>query len=245
MAGIDARLRAIRQKWGLSLREVEQRSRRIAQERGDLSYHVSSSWLARLERGKHELTVNKLVALAEIYSIPLDQLLRAVHPRNAVTQNPDQLSGPNAADLPTEGLGKVPARRSLGAKPPLDGLSPDETTLLPSENATSHAPYLRAIIGKLDLTLNPMIPAGSIVQIDTRKREISPKKDWTHEFRRPIYFLKTRDAYVCGWCELDEDSQWLTLIPHPLSPASSRRWKHGTEVENLGRVMSVVILLAE
>jgi hypothetical protein len=57
---------------------------------------------------------------------------------------------------------------------------------------------LRAIIGKLDLTLNPMIPAGSIVQIDTRKREISPKKDWTHEFQRHIYFLKTRDGYVCG-----------------------------------------------
>jgi transcriptional regulator with XRE-family HTH domain len=245
MAGIDARLREIRQKWGLSLREVEQRSRRIAQERGDLSYRLSASWLGRLERGKHELTVNKLIALAEIYSISWDQLLRAVHPRNAVTQNPDQLSSPNATDLPTEGLGKVPARRSLRAKPPLVGLSPDETTLLPSENATSQAPYLRAIIGKLDLTLNPMIPAGSIVQIDTRKREISPKKDWTHEFQRPIYFLKTRDAYVCSWCELDEDSHWLILIPHPLSPASSRRWKYGTEVENLGRVMSIVIRLAE
>jgi hypothetical protein len=183
--------------------------------------------------------------LAEIYSIPLDQLLRAVYPRNAETQNPDQLSSPNANELPIEGLGKVPARRSLGAKPPLVRLSPDETTLLPSENGPSRTPYLRAIIGKLDLTLNPMIPAGSIVQIETRKREISPKKDWTYEFQRPIYFLKTRDGYVCGWCELDEDSQWPTLIPHPLSPASSRRWKHGTEVENLGRVMSVVIRLGE
>jgi transcriptional regulator with XRE-family HTH domain len=169
MAGTGARLRAIRLQWHLSLREVEERSRRIAQERGDLSYQVSAGWLARLERGKHELTVNKLTALTEIYSIPLDQLLRAVYPRNAETQNPNQLSSPNATELPTEGLGKVPARRSLGAKPPLVGLSPDETTLLPSENGPSRTPYLRAIIGKLDLTLDPMIPAGSIVQIDTRK----------------------------------------------------------------------------
>jgi hypothetical protein len=88
-----------------------------------------------------------------------------------------------------------------------------------------------------------MIRAGSIVQIDTRKREISPKKDWTHEFQRPIYFLKTKGGYFCGWCELDEDSQWLTLIPHPLSPASSRRLKYPTEVENVGRVMGLVIRL--
>jgi hypothetical protein len=105
--------------------------------------------------------------------------------------------------------------------------------------------YRRGIIGKRDLTLDPMIPAGSIVQIDTQKRAISSRKDWTHEFQRPIYFLMTRDAYVCGWCELDKASDWLTLIPHPLSPASSRRWKYRTEIENIGRVIVVAIRLAE
>jgi hypothetical protein len=119
--------------------------------------------------------------------------------------------------------------------------SPDETTLLQTENAPSSTSYLIGVIGKLDLTLHPMIPAGSIVHIDTGELGISAKKDWTHEFQRPIYFLKTKDAYFCGWCEIDEDSQWLTLIPHPLSSASSRRWKYGTEVENLGRVIFIVI----
>ena len=121
--------------------------------------------------------------------------------------------------------------------------SPDETTLLQTENERSRTPYLRGVIGKLDLTLHPMIPAGSTVRIDTGRREVSAEKDWTHEFQRPIYFLRTKDAYFCGWCELDEDSQWLTLIPHPLSSASSRRWQYGTEVENLGRVVSVVVLV--
>jgi transcriptional regulator with XRE-family HTH domain len=244
MAGIGARLRAIRQQWRLSLREVEQRSRRIAQERGDSSYQVSTSWLARLERYEREFTVNKLLALAEIYKIPIDQLLRADYPRNAETENPDQLSSPNTTELPSEGLPKVPPKRPRASKP-LPGPPPYETTLLPTENKPSHTSYLQAVIGKLNLTLDPVIPAGSIVQIDTSKREISPKKDWTHEFQRPIYFLKTNDGYFWGWCELDEDSQWLVLIPHPLSSAPSRRWKYGTEVEILGRVMSVVIRLAE
>jgi transcriptional regulator with XRE-family HTH domain len=226
MVGIGARLRAIRQQWGLSLLEVEQRSRRIAQERGDLSYQVSASWLSRLESGEHELAVNKLIALGEIYSIPTDQLIRSIYPENHQPLILDQISSRNATKLPTGG-------------------PRDETTLLPTENAPPRTPYRRGIIGKLDLTLHPMVQAGSIVQIDTRRRGISPKNNWTHEFQRPIYFVKIKDRYFCGWCELDEDSQWLTLIPHPLSSASSRRYRYPTEVENIGRVVSVMIRLAE
>jgi transcriptional regulator with XRE-family HTH domain len=244
MAGIGARLRAIRQQWQLSLREVEQRSRSIAQKRGDLSYQVSASWLARLESDEHELTVNKLVALAEIYSIPTDRIIRAAYPGNAATLALDERPRMSATTLPIESSRKPQTDHLLSDTSFPDRL-PDETTLLQTESAPSRTPYLRGIIGKLDLTLDPMIPPGSIVQIDTRKREISPKKDWTHEFQRPIYFLKTKDGNICGWCELDKDSQWLTLIPHPLSPAPSRRWRYRTEVENLGRVMSVVIRLGE
>jgi hypothetical protein len=117
---------------------------------------------------------------------------------------------------------------------------PDETTLLQRESAPSRTSYLSGVIGKLDLTLRPMIPAGSIVQVDTSKREISPRKEWTHEFQRPIYFLKSKEGFFCGWCELDEESQRLTLIPHPVSSTPVRSWRYGTEVENLGRVVSIV-----
>jgi hypothetical protein len=91
------------------------------------------------------------------------------------------------------------------------------TTLLAAENSSSLAPYRLGILGKRDRTLDPMILAGSIVQIDTQRRAISAGKDWTHEFQRPIYFLTTWDTYVCDWCELDLNSDWLTVIrpPHP------------------------------
>jgi hypothetical protein len=60
-----------------------------------------------------------------------------------------------------------------------------------------------------------------------------------------VDLLLTWDAYVCGWCELDRNSEWLTLIPHPMSPASSRRWKYRTEIECVGRIVAVAIRLAE
>jgi hypothetical protein len=88
-----------------------------------------------------------------------------------------------------------------------------------------------------------MIPVGSIVHIDTQNRAIASRKSWRHEFQRQIYFLMTREAYICGWCELDRASDWLTLIPHPLSPDASRRWKYRTEIENMGRVVVAAIPL--
>jgi transcriptional regulator with XRE-family HTH domain len=243
MGGIGGRLRAIRRQWQLSLREVEERSLRFAQERGSQSFQVSASWLDRLEREEHELTVNKLISLADIYNIPPEQLLRSMYPANPQPPLLKQDSGPNATLLLTEGPLEEQARYllpdTLGTDQP-----PDETTLLSVENGHLLAPYRRGIIGKRDLTLDPMIPAGSVVQIDTQKRAISSRRDWTHEFQRPIYFLMTRDSYVCGWCELDKASDWLTLIPHPLSPASSRRWRYRKEIENLGRVIFVAIRLA-
>jgi transcriptional regulator with XRE-family HTH domain len=178
MAGIGARLRAIRRHWQLSLREVEQRSLRFAQERGSQSYQISASWLDRLEREEHELTVNKLIALASIYNLPTEQLLRSMHPSNEPALNLKQLSSPNATILLTEGPLEAQARYLLPDLPFPD-LLPDETSLLATENGQSLAPHRRGIIGKHDLTLDPMIPAGSIVQIDTQKRAISLRKDWT------------------------------------------------------------------
>jgi transcriptional regulator with XRE-family HTH domain len=240
--GIGGRLRAIRQRWQLSLREVEERSIRFAQERGSQSHQVSASWLVRLEREEHELTVSKLVSLANIYNIPAEELLHSICPE---TPQPilRQLSTPNATMLLAEGPLEEQAKYLIPDAPFVE--PPDETQLLPLGGDLLQTPYRRGIIGKRDRTLEPMIPPGSIVHFDSQQRAIALRKDWTHEFKRPIYFLMTREGYVCGWCELDKNSEWLTLVPHPLSPASSRRWKYRTEIESLGRVVVVAIRLAE
>jgi hypothetical protein len=45
-----------------------------------------------------------------------------------------------------------------------------------------------------------------------------------------------------GWWKRSDAQRFL---PEWVSPASSRRWKYREEVENLGRVVAVVIRLAE
>jgi transcriptional regulator with XRE-family HTH domain len=241
---IGGKLRSIRLQGQLSLREVEERSLRFAQERGNQSYQISASWLNRLEREEHELTVNKLIVLADIYNLSIERLIGSMYPGDAQSLSLRQRSSPNATMLLTEGPVEEQAKYLLPDALGIDQ-PPEETALLAAENSSSLAPYRRGIIGKRDRTLDPMIPAGSIVQIDTQRRAISTRRDWTHEFQRPIYFLTTRDTYVCGWCELDRNSDWLTLIPHPLSPASSRRWRYRKEIETIGRVSFAAIRLTE
>src|ERR1700760_4750808 len=93
MKGIGIRLLSVRRQWGLSLREVEERSLRLDQNWGDQSYQISASWLARVERGRHELTVSKLIALATIYQQRPEELLMQCWPgEGEVVQRP-QLPG--------------------------------------------------------------------------------------------------------------------------------------------------------
>ncbi len=243
MNQIGSRLRAVRLKWGLTLREVEERSIVIAQEWGNPSYRISASWLNRVEREGRGLSVVKLIVLAVVYSIPPEQLLAYCPPATDDSSSRNPPLGPNTTLLLTKGPLEEHARLwlpdSIAAEP-----VPDDTTLLPHEDRLpSH--YRRGIIGRWDKTLDPMIRPGSIVLINTQRRAIAHRREWTNEFDRPIYFLFTHAGYICGWCELDKNAEWLTLVPHSLSYAAAQRWRYRKEVEVIGRVGVVLLRLEE
>jgi hypothetical protein len=80
-----------------------------------------------------------------------------------------------------------------------------------------------------------------MVLIDTQKRSIAGRREWNHEFDRPIYFLMTRQGYVSGFCELDRETDWLTVIPHALSFEPNRRWRFKREIEVVGTVVAAIV----
>jgi transcriptional regulator with XRE-family HTH domain len=237
MVGIGSKLRESRLKWQLTLREVEERSSRLALQWENPSYSISASWLDRVEREDRELSATKLIVLAAIYSLTADQMI-ALCPASGKLPQLDELMAPNATLLLTQGPLEQQAKDwlpdSFLSDPP-----PETTTLLPSAKEPLPAHYCRGVIGRRDRVLEPMVRAGSIVLIDTRKRAIASRKEWTHEFDRPIYFLITRTGYVSGFCELDKESEWLTLVPHPLSYEASKRWRFRKEIEVVGTVAAV------
>jgi transcriptional regulator with XRE-family HTH domain len=194
MGGIGQKLREARLKWQLTLREVEERSSQLAQKWDNPSYKISASWLDRVERENRELAAAKLIVLAVIYGLTADQML-ALIPGGGVDNKLDRISVPNSTLLLTKGPLEDHAREWLPDTFLADA-PPDATTLLPSEQGLLPSHYRRGVIGRRDRMLEPMVHAGSIVLIDTQKRAIASRRDWTHEFDRPIYFLITRAGYV-------------------------------------------------
>lgn len=240
MHGIGPKLREARQKWGFTLREVEEHSTRIAMQWENPACRTSASWLDRVERNCGTLSATKLLVLAVVYGMSAEQMLSLCSHPSANPALLDQVSSPNATVLLPSGPREEHARVWLPEKLLTDA-PPEQTTLLPAEEGIMPAHYSRGIIGRQDRTLEPMILAGSIVLIDTRKRSIAGRKDWTNEFDRPIYFLLTRAGYFSGFCELDKEAEWLTLVPHPLSYESSRRWRYKKEIEVVGTVAAVTM----
>src|ERR1700751_5633996 len=103
METMGVKLRIIRQKWGLTLREVKERSLHLSRNWGEPSCHISASWLARVEGGKHELTVPKLISLATTYQEPAEELLRQCQPDGKIGSSNGEIAGPNTTLLISHG----------------------------------------------------------------------------------------------------------------------------------------------
>jgi transcriptional regulator with XRE-family HTH domain len=242
MDGIGIQLRAARQWLGLTLREVEERTNQLAQQWGNLAYRISASWLDRVERENRGLSATKLIVLAFIYNLTMEQMLALCPGVNESPAQLDLVSSPNSTLLLAQGPLAEHAKLWLPDKIVTDP-PPEDTMLLQSDQGVLPVHYRRGIIGRRDRTMEPMVLAGSIVLIDTQKRAIAKRKDWTNEFDRPIYFLLTRSSYFCGFCELDKNGEYLKLVPHALSPQTEdedeRRWKYRKQVEVIGTVAAI------
>jgi transcriptional regulator with XRE-family HTH domain len=237
---IGTQLRTIRSRLRFTLRETEERSAQIAQQWGNESYRISASWLDRVERENRGLSATKLIVLAYIYNLSPDQILALCPGARDGSQSLLQASSPNSTLLLTEGpldrLAKHWLPGSLTSECP-----PDETMLLQTDPRILPNHYRRGIIGCRDRTLEPMVLPGSIVLIDTLRRAIANRKAWTNEFDRPIYFLFTHEGYYCGFCDLDKRGEFLSLVPHMLSPEPNdeKRWRYRREVEVIGTVVGL------
>ncbi len=245
MADIGKLLRGFRKEWGLSLRQVKERSEVLAELWGHSSHVVSFSYLARLENGKHniqDMAVSKLLSLSEIYSKEPDTLLRACRPPRSHSQLKDPIGGPTSTRLITEGRLADRAAKVLPDSFPAR-TPPEKTNLLSGSDNFDRNRYRRAIVGESDLTLFPMIRPGAIITADTYQRTIAPRKTYTNEFDRPIYLLHTREGHVCCWCDLEKEGAMLRIVPHPLGQTRFGLLKYGQDVELVGRIVFVAMSL--
>ena len=246
-------LRELRNRLGVTTREVEELSRRIAQDRGNDEFCISNAWLTQLENGDSVPSIYKIFSLSVIYrtrfgdvlrifSVDLDDIARYQ------TLLPLQNTHLVSVDSPdTTKSVRFPVRFDPGfslEKSSLVSRMVEVWGEVPvsfiQKLDVRHCQY--GFIGLEDYTMDPILRPGSFVQIDTDSNRIQPSA-WRTEFDRPIYFVELREGYACSWCEVA--GAQLTLLPHPLSACPVRRFAYPDDAEIIGQVTAVAMRLVQ
>lgn len=240
------RLRAERERLGLSLREVETLSRSVAERRQSFDYSIARTSLADIENGKCAPTLHKLYTLSVIYGRDYDRL--AVMCGVPVGES---LQEHKAIALPNTYLIGPPPEAFQAALPSAaelrDRLRAERTNLVPRMLETwddvplplqllAGADPLYGYVGMDDYTLYPFIRPGAFVRIDSRQRKI-PVIGWHGDHDRPIFFVELHDSYVCTWCEMLDGR--LILVPSQQSKRRAQHVRYPAEATIVGRVIGV------
>lgn len=249
---IGRRLRAAREKLGLSTRDVERLSRRIADKKRNQEYYISHAWLSEIEGGEFIPGIFKLYSLSTIYQYRFDRFLIIFGidineipreqmgvplPRTHLVQ-PESWA-PHITDVPAYDLAGVPLDRTDLVSRMFAGFRGLEASLFPASQSSSS---IYGYVGTKDLTLSPLIRPGSFVQIDSLQRKVE-RGGWSSVFERPIYFTELRDEYVCSWCEEREGK--LLLVPYPHPQNQIREVRYPAEAGIIGRVTAVNMRIAD
>jgi transcriptional regulator with XRE-family HTH domain len=220
------KLKSLRNHRNITVREVEQASRRIADVKGDKRFCISNGWLAQLENGDSEPSIWKLFSLSVIYRADLLDLLCLYNIDVSEKNKYEPVANPRLTQL----ISQNDHDHAESASP--TQLSTNLNVGERSEDCPGHIIY--GHLGLSDFTMYPMIRPGALLKIDTSQNKLVTNTG-RNEYERPIYFIELRDAYACGWCELQGNQ--LLLIPHHSSPATVRQFAYPRQAEIVGRVV--------
>jgi transcriptional regulator with XRE-family HTH domain len=242
------KLKRVREKLGLTYRDVEQASRQIAARRGNDEFAIALSRLADIENKGTAPTIHRIYTLCAIYRLDYEELLRWYGvPRNLLESDAAQigLRSTHAVQFTQVGHANVPRLEDYE-------IDLQKTTFLSHLirqwgklplnllNDLDLRPYRYGFIGLDDWSMYPLLHPGSLIAIDQNKRKIAGG-GWTSEQDRPIYFLEHRGGYLCGWCSTVGSN--LMVQPHPSSHLLPVIFESSAEIDVIGQVVGVAMML--
>jgi transcriptional regulator with XRE-family HTH domain len=244
-------LRTLREKLGLTMRDVESFSNRIAEKYRNEEFSIPPSRLSDIESKGILPNIYRLYALSVIYRRDLRELMSwyGVDMNNMAADL--GMVSPPKSHVSDALLGLANVQVPTRIDPGFDerhttnlGRMVEQWGLVPlaylAQLATSDFTY--GYIGMQDFTMYPILPPGSFIQVDESKNRVQ-EGSWRSEYERPIYFVETREGHTCCWCSMRREE--IILQPHPLSPVPVRMLRHPQEAEVLGQVVGVAMKLGE
>ena len=241
------RLRDLREHMGLTLRSVEEASTELATAYGNQEFIVPPSRLSDIETKGVLPSLYRLHSLAVIYKMQWDEILAWYGIDLSLSPIQVELPAPPKTHRITTKVGLKDLRIPVKLDPSFNKASTmdlgrfvEQWGLLPVTYLTkfAHSGYTYGYIGTEDFTVYPILPPGSFVQVDQARNKIQ-RSPWRSDYERPIYFLETREEYICAWCSMKGDK--IIVQPHPLSPCEVRIMRWPQEVEVIGQVIGAAM----
>ena len=245
-------LKELRTRLGITVREVEEQSQKIAEAQSNREFFVSNNWLARLENNNSVPSIHKLFSLSAVYRVRVSDLIPMFGINLGLLEKYQIETAPSRTHLVN--IEKLDSDKNVTFPVRFDpGFRVEETNLLSrmvqvwgeiASLALQHLDIRRGrygYIGLQDFTMYPLLRPGSFVLVDENLRNLNASQ-WRSEYDRPIYFIELRAGYACCWCELRGDE--LLLIPHPLSSRPHRRFP-AQEAEIIGQVTAVAMRIVD
>ncbi len=250
MEDAGQKLRRIRERLNLRVREVEQASLKIADKYRNDDFSVLINRLSEIENRGLVPSLYKLYSLCAIYRLDFKEVLEwygislASLPADA-----------GFADVPQTHLSSIPAESQGDVMLPLSldpGVDLKRTTYLSRMiqrwgklpllylDALEIKEHRYGFIGTDDWFMYPLLQPGTFIMLDETTRKIATS-GWTNEFERPIYFFEHRQGFVCGWCSVKDDQ--LILQPHPASLCTPQIYQYPSELDLVGQVVGIAMRL--
>jgi transcriptional regulator with XRE-family HTH domain len=244
-------LRALREQLGLTMRDVESASMRIALKHGNDEFAVPPSRLSDIETKGVIPSIYRMYSISIIYRRDIRELLTWYGvDLNGVAEDMVLALPPRshfAETLANVSSVQVPLRLDPSFDPRHTsniGRMVEKWGIVPLAYLTQFANcrFTYGYVGSEDLTMYPILPPGTFVQVD-ESRDTVAAGGWRSEYERPIYFVETRNGHICCWCSLVGDE--IILQSHPLSPVPARVLRYPQEAEVVGQVVGVAMRLGE
>jgi transcriptional regulator with XRE-family HTH domain len=249
------KLRRIRERLNLRVRDVELASLKIADKYHNDDFAVLINRVSEIENRNLVPTIHKLYSLCAIYRLDFQEVLEwSGVTLGALASDAASVDVPQTHMLSFGGQ-TAQSTVSSGVLLPLaldPGFDPRRTTYLTRMvQRWGKVPLLflesldlkeqrYALVGTEDWFMSPLLQPGTFVSIDETQRKIA-NSGWNNEFERPIYFFEHRQGFACGWASLTGDQ--LILIPHPLSACSPQVYKYPTDIDLIGQVSGIAMRL--
>jgi hypothetical protein len=206
------------------MRDVEAASQRLAGKYNDQKYQIMTGGLSDFETKGVTPGVHQLYSLAIIYRLEFNKILSwygvdlnqtasdlesSAPPRTHFSQalpNTAEITKPIRIDQsfdPRTTSNFAPMVKQWGTVP------------LAYLQQLSKKDYSYGYIGSEDLTMDPILPPGSFVQVDESRNKVF-EGDWRSEYYRPIYFVETGKVIPAAGAHSRVRNLFLCRIRSPL-----------------------------